>query len=36
MQVLSGEVAPSVLVTLPPEELASDAKKEENARWGGC
>lgn len=26
-QVLSGEVAPDVLVVLPPEELASDAKK---------
>ena len=29
-QVLTGEVTPEVLVTLPPEELASDAKKEEN------
>ena len=31
-QVLSGEIAPDVLLGLPPEELASDAKKEENAR----
>ncbi|GAB4818524.1 hypothetical protein N2152v2_005570 [Parachlorella kessleri] len=29
-RVLTGEVAPEVLVTLPPEELASDAKREEN------
>ena len=32
MQVLSGEVAPDALVELPPEELASDAKRDENAR----
>ncbi|KAI7837502.1 hypothetical protein COHA_008693 [Chlorella ohadii] len=31
-KVLSGEVAPDVLLDLPAEELASDAKKEENAR----
>ncbi|KAL4441484.1 hypothetical protein ABPG77_001988 [Micractinium sp. CCAP 211/92] len=31
-KVLSGQIAPDVLVVLPPEELASDAKKEENAR----
>lgn len=31
-QVLSGQIPPDVLVMLPPEELASDAKKEENAR----
>lgn len=30
--MLSGEVAPDVLLDLPAEELASDAKKEENAR----
>lgn len=29
-QVLCGDVAPDSLVVLPPEELASDAKKEEN------
>lgn len=26
-QVLTGEIAPDTLMTLPPEELASDAKK---------
>ncbi|KAL4444245.1 hypothetical protein ABPG75_011982 [Micractinium tetrahymenae] len=31
-KVLSGQIAPDVLVVLPPEDLASDAKKEENAR----
>ncbi|PRW50840.1 transcription elongation factor A 2-like [Chlorella sorokiniana] len=31
-KVLSGEIAPDVLHNLPPEELASDAKREENAR----
>lgn len=29
-QVLKGEVPPGELVELPPEELASDAKKDEN------
>lgn len=30
--MLSGEIGPDALVDLPPEELASDAKREENAR----
>ena len=31
-QVLVGEISPALLVELPPEELASDAQREENAR----
>jgi hypothetical protein len=30
--VLSGDIAPDVVVVLAPEELASDAKRNENAR----
>ncbi|KAL4855393.1 Transcription elongation factor TFIIS [Chlorella vulgaris] len=31
-KVLSGDIAPDVVVVLAPEELASDAKRNENAR----
>jgi len=31
-KVLMGDIAPNVLITLSPEDLASDAKKEENQR----
>lgn len=31
-QVLSGDIAPDVVVVLAPEELASDVKRNENAR----
>jgi hypothetical protein len=32
LQVLGGEIAPDELVELPPEELASDAKRGENQK----
>lgn len=31
-KILTGEIAPDVLISLPPEELASDAKREENQK----